>query len=153
MNGEADTSLSQITAEELYGIEVNWSATSLKTQSSVNHPGILPANYYAPEGFTEEMDKDFYQMSVGSASGITNLVGTRLEAGQGLTIAVESQIDAGNLEIVLLKKGENSNEFIYQFTTDTVDIYRFTAEEFGIYYVRAGLESFAGSIEVNRSVD
>ena len=151
LNGEADTSLSQITIEELYGKDVQWSASNLKTKSSVSHSGILPNSYYAAEGFTEELDKDNYQMQCGSASGITNLIAVRLEAGESVTINVESQIDQGNLELVLLKRGEESHEFIYQFETDGTDSYSLSAENFGIYYVRAGLESFGGSIEVTRS--
>jgi len=150
LNG-ADTSLSQITEEELLQKEVNWSAVSLKEKSFVNRPAAMPSDYYAAEGFSEEMDLDHYRMEVGSASGITNLVATRLEAGQGVTIVVESEIEQGNLAIVLLKRGEEHHQLIYQFDTGTVDIYKFTADEFGIYYVRAGVESFAGSIEVNRN--
>lgn len=150
LNGE-DTSLSQIAKDELYGFDVSWSASNLKTKSTVNHQGVVPSNYYAAEGFTEEMDKDYYEMSCGSASGISNLVGTRLEAGQSVTIEVNSQIEEGNLEIILLKRGENNNEFLYQFETDTVDTFTLTAEEFGIFYVRAGVESFAGSIVINRN--
>ena len=151
LNGE-DTSLAQITTDELYGLDVSWSASNLKTKSTVNHPGILPADYYAPQGFTEEMDKDYYQMSCGSASGLSNLVGTRLEAGQSMTIKVNSQIEKGNLEIVLLKRGDDGHEFLHQFETNATESYTFTAEEFGIYYVRAGVESFAGSVEINRSI-
>lgn len=151
LNGE-DTHLSQITTDELYGQEVGWSASNLKKQSYVDHAGMVPADYYAAAGFTEAMDKDYYRLECGSASGTTNLVGIRLEARQDVTLVVESEIREGNLEIVLLKHGEEANEFLYQFETNTVDVYKLSAEEFGIYYVRAGVESFAGMIEVNRGI-
>ena len=150
LNG-SDTSLSQITEAQLLEKEVNWNAVSLKEMSFVNHSGILPSDYYAIEGFSEQLDLDHYRMQVGSASGITNLVATRLEAGESVMIVVESEIEEGNLAIVLLEKGQENHQLVYQFQTGTVDIYKITAEQSGIYYVRAGVESFAGSIEVNRS--
>jgi hypothetical protein len=149
-NGEADTSLSQITDETLYGHNLGWSATGLKTQSRRNV--ARTGDYYANEGFREADDYDYYQVSCKSASGITNLIATKLNDGEKAVFEVESQIVSGNLKVVLLKRGEKTDELVYEFETAQTDTFELTSDGFGIYYLRAGVESFGGEIIVTREI-
>ncbi len=149
-NGETDTSLSQITDEELYGHNIGWSATGLNTQSRRNV--ARTSNYYANEGFRETDDYDFYKVSCKSASGTTNLIATKLDDGEMAVFEVESQISSGNLKVVLLKRGEKTDELVYEFETGQTDAFELIPDGFGIYYVRAGVESFGGEIIVTREV-
>ena len=149
-NGEADTRLSQITDEELYGHSMGWNATGLKTHSRRNV--ARTSNYYANEGFRETDDYDYYEVGCKSASGTTNLIATKLNDGDKVVFEVKSQISSGNLKVVLLKRGEKTNELVYEFETGKTDTFKLTSDGFGIYYVRAGVESFGGEIVVTREV-
>ena len=148
-NGE-DTSLVQITSEQIISHDIGWSASGLKTKSE--RAATRQSNYYANEGFRESDDYDYFQVECKSGSGITNLIATKMEEGQVAVFTVESQIESGNLKIVLLKRGNDADELIYEFTTNEEDTYEYEAEEFGIYYVRAAVESFEGSVAVSRQI-
>jgi predicted homoserine dehydrogenase-like protein len=90
-------------------------------------------------------------MECKSASGITNLIATKSEEDGGkISFEVSSDIEEGNLYIVLVKRGDEKDEIIYEFITGKKDSYELTANEFGIYCIRAGLESFKGEIIVSR---
>jgi len=89
-----------------------------------------------------------------SASGITNLIATKLEGeGEKVSFTVSSRIEQGNLNVVLVKRGDEKDELIYEFKTGKEDAYELIADGFGIYYIRAGLESFKGDIIVSRNFE
>lgn len=146
-NGD-DTSLCQITQEDLISNSANWSSNKSSTKTKKTSSGYIPNNYYTVE-FSEEIDHDYLSFKCGSASGVSTMVGVKLDVGEEAKITVESSIDSGNLAVIVMEKGE-SNTLLYQFANDSEDSYIITAQEDAVYYVRVGAESFGGKVIITR---
>ncbi len=148
-NGADDTTLSSITEDQILGRDMGWNVFGLKENKS--RLVTRNSDYYSNEGFYESDDYDFYKVECKSASGITNLIATKSEGeSEKISFTVSSNIEEGNLKVVLVKRGDEEDELIYEFITGEQDLYELTVNELGIYYIRAALESFKGEITVSR---
>ncbi len=137
-NGE-DPSLVTITREALAGKTISRTSSGINTVKERKR--ITINTQY------EDIDLDYLEMSGGIISGITNLMAIQLNAGQELTISAESGVQSGNLSLVLLSP---DNKILHEFPTGAYDIAKITAEVDGIYFIRAGCESFTGVILLER---
>lgn len=96
---------------------------------------------------TQDIDYDYIKRSGGKTSGVFNLMGTRLSAGESMRFETTTAPESGNIGLAMISP---SGELMYMFSIEGTDTYRFTAEENGIYLLRAAMESFSGDLVVER---
>jgi len=97
---------------------------------------------------TQDIDYDYIKRSGGKTSGVFSFMGTRLSAGESLRIETSVTPESGNIGLAMIS---SAGELMYLFSIEGTDAYSFTAEENGIYIVRAAMESFSGDVVVERS--
>ncbi len=125
----------------------DFTAGSYSSTSSGVNVSTRGAGYTIAED-TQNIDHDYIKRSGGKTSGLFSIMGTRLSAGEVLRIDTSATPDSGNIGLALITP---SGELLYLFSIDGSDSYSFTAEEDGIYLVRAGMESFSGDVVVERA--
>ena len=97
---------------------------------------------------TEDIDHDYVKRSGGKTSGVFSVIGARLNTGETMRFDINVEPESGNIGLAVIAPSE---ELLYQFNTPGSDSYSFTAEENGVYLVRAATESFSGEITAERT--
>jgi len=97
---------------------------------------------------TQDIDYDYVNRSGGKTSGLFSVIGARLNAGETMRFDINVVPESGNIGLAVISPGA---EMLYQFNTPGSDSYSFTAEENGVYLVRAATESFSGEITAERT--
>ncbi len=141
-NGE-DPSLVTIGIEKLTGSSISYTSSGVSTRTSRKNFTIVMQH--------EEIDYDYLEMTGGKTSGVRSIMATELKEGQTLSIHCESNVQSGNLAVILVSPG---NEILHTFPVGTFDTYTTPpAAEKGIYFVRIGTESYSGVILLEREID
>ena len=133
------TDLKTLTLENLADASISYTSSGVSTASKRYNITIVTQH--------EKIDLDYYKMSTDTSSGVKSIFATSLKEGQALRIKCQSKVEKGNLALIVLSP---DREILYQFATNTLDQYEFTADKNGIYFVRIGTESFSGEIELER---
>lgn len=139
-NGD-NTALVTIDLDKLSGTSLSATTNGVSSKSARNN--ITLVDMY------EDIDLDTLEMSGGTTSGIQNIIATEVKAGETLSIYVESRVDEGNLQVILLSE---DNEVVYAFETGTEDVAEVTVEETTTFFVRTGMESYSGTLYVERMI-
>lgn len=96
---------------------------------------------------TKDIDHDYVKRSGGKTSGLFSVIGARLNAGETMRFDINVVPESGNIGLAVIAPDA---ELLYQFNTPGSDTYSFTAEENGVYLIRAATESFSGEITAER---
>jgi hypothetical protein len=140
-NGD-DTSLATLTMEDLTAVSVSARGAGTNIYSerrTITINTIHQTIYY-----------DYLEMYGGKTSGVKNIMATELKAGESLMIACESQVEVGNLAVILISP---QKELLHEFPIGEYDEFiTGPAPETGEYIVRIGTESYTGAIILEREI-
>ena len=131
--------LKTITLEKMADSSISYTSSGVSTVSKRYNITIVTQH--------EEIDLDYVKMSGGKSSGVRSIMATSLKQGQSLRIMCQSNVDKGNLALILLSP---DRRILHRFAINTGDQYQFTADKSGIYFIRMGAESFSGDIQLER---
>ena len=131
--------LKTITLEKMADTSISHTSSGVSTVSKRYNITIVTQH--------EKIDLDYVKMNGGKSSGIRSIMATSLKQGQSLRIMCQSNVEKGNLALILLSP---DRRILHQFTVNSGDQYQFTADRSGIYFVRMGAESFSGDILLER---